>query len=462
MSLINKMLQDLDARGNARTEGMPADIKPVPRPEDGLRRLPLRRIAAVTAALLAVALGVTAWGLLPIKGKTYDTPPTPPATQRANPAPATPEPASVTVAEVASAPAAPGGAASAARQAPAAQPSAATPEAQADTAAATAAPATTSAAAPARRALPQAAPAAASGAAGTNTNAAAAAVAAETSWAVANARFQAEQARLAARWRAEETRLAALPPAERGAAEQRLREEKARAALRAKADAAWLAALQRKEADAGVESTRAAPGEQGRTDLGQGVDRGAGQGAEAAYRRALASLQEGRVSEAIAGLQAALRISPKHDAARQTLVGLLVEQNRGDEAMGQLQQALTLDPRQPALAMLLARLQIERGKSGIDTLLRTLPYAAGKGDYAAFLAGALQRQGRYVEAAAQYQAALRTAPANAVWWMGLGISLQANKRNAEALDAFRQARALGTLSPDLQTFVERKIEQLAR
>ena len=157
-----------------------------------------------------------------------------------------------------------------------------------------------------------------------------------------------------------------------------------------------------------------------------------------------------------------LRANPKHDAARQTLVSLLIEANRGDEAMVQLQQALALDARQPALAMLLARLQIERGQTGIDTLLRTLPYAAGNGDYHAFLAGALQRQARYGEAVEQYQTALRSAPGNAVWWMGLGIALQADKRSAEALDAYRQAKALGTLSPELQAFVERKLQQLAR
>lgn len=130
--------------------------------------------------------------------------------------------------------------------------------------------------------------------------------------------------------------------------------------------------------------------------------------------------------------------------------------------MAQLQQALTLDPRQPALAMLLARLQIERGKSGIEALLRTLPYAAGNGEYHAFLGGALQRQGRLREAAEQYETALRTAPNNAVWWMGLGIALQGEKRNAEALDAFRQAKALGTLAPELQAFVERRLGQLGR
>ncbi len=186
------------------------------------------------------------------------------------------------------------------------------------------------------------------------------------------------------------------------------------------------------------------------------------QRAENAYRRALASLEDGRVSEAIAGLQAALKVDPRHEPARQTLVGLLVEAKRLDEAMRQLQAGLALDPAQPAMTMLLARLQIERGGSGIETLMRSLPHAAGNGDYHAFLAGALAREGRQREAAEHYQAALRTAPQNGVWWMGLGISLQAEKRNLEAAGAFQKALDSGTLSGELQGFVERKLKQLNR
>lgn len=185
------------------------------------------------------------------------------------------------------------------------------------------------------------------------------------------------------------------------------------------------------------------------------------QRADAAYRRALERLREGWVTEAMAEMEQALQANPRHDAARQTLVRLLMENGRTDDAMRQLQTALAADPRQPALAMLLARLQIERGGSGIETLTRTLPYASGNGDYHAFLAGALQRQGRNHEAAAQYQAALRSAPQNGVWWMGLGISLQADKRDGEALDAFQRAKANG-VSQELQSFVDRKIQQLSR
>jgi MSHA biogenesis protein MshN len=187
----------------------------------------------------------------------------------------------------------------------------------------------------------------------------------------------------------------------------------------------------------------------------------AAQGAETEYRRALANLAEGRSGDAIAGFEQVLLIDGRHEAARQTLVGLLIENKRPDDAVRQLQVALAFDPRQPAMAMLLARLQIERGGSGVDTLQRTLPYAAGNGEYHAFLAGALQRQGRHLEAAEQYGAALRANPHNGVWLMGLGISLQAEKRNGEALDAFRKARSSASMSPELQAFVDRKLLQLS-
>jgi MSHA biogenesis protein MshN len=193
---------------------------------------------------------------------------------------------------------------------------------------------------------------------------------------------------------------------------------------------------------------------------GQGKGESLDQKAEASYRRALASLQDGYVTDAIAAFEDTLKANSKHDAARQTLVSLLIENRRVDEAIRQLQLGLTLDPRQPPMAMLLARLQIERGASGIETLMRTLPYAGTNADYHAFLAGALQRQQRHREAAGQYQAALRSVPQNGVWWMGLGISLQAEKRDAEALDAFRKAKGTGLLSPELLNFVDRKIQQL--
>ncbi|QKY11751.1 tetratricopeptide repeat protein [Janthinobacterium lividum] len=181
------------------------------------------------------------------------------------------------------------------------------------------------------------------------------------------------------------------------------------------------------------------------------------------YRRALAQLQDGRVSDAMLALQQTLQMDPRHQGARETLVRLLLEAQRPDEAARQLQLSLALDPKQPAQAMMLARLQLDKtsgGAAALDTLMRSLPYASDSGEYRAFLAGVLQREQRYREAAEHYQLALQTAPDNSVWWMGLGIALQADNHPAQARQAFERAKGLQTLSPQLQAFVERKLVQL--
>ncbi|MDO8065458.1 tetratricopeptide repeat protein [Janthinobacterium sp. SUN206] len=181
------------------------------------------------------------------------------------------------------------------------------------------------------------------------------------------------------------------------------------------------------------------------------------------YWRALAQLQDGRVSDAMLALQQTLQLDPRHQGARETLVRLLLEAQRPDEAARQLQLSLALDPKQPAQAMMLARLQLDKANGGaaaLDTLMRSLPYASDSGEYHAFLAGVLQREQRYREAAEHYQLALQAAPDNSVWWMGLGIALQADNHPAQARQAFERAKGLQTLSPQLQAFVERKLVQL--
>ena len=184
------------------------------------------------------------------------------------------------------------------------------------------------------------------------------------------------------------------------------------------------------------------------------------QKAENEYRRALLKLQDARVSEAIASLEQAVVLYPRHEAARQTLVGLLVEGGRTSDAIRHLALATSLDPAQANMAMLLARLQLENGGNALETLQRSLPYAESNADYRAMLAGVLQRAARHNEAIEHYQAAVRLQPSNGIWWMGMGISLQADKRNAEARLAYQRARDSGRLPAELETFVERRLQQI--
>lgn len=183
---------------------------------------------------------------------------------------------------------------------------------------------------------------------------------------------------------------------------------------------------------------------------------------ENSYRRALAALQEGRVSAALADLDKAVDIDPRNDAARQTYVSLLLENRRTEDAIRQLRLALGVEPRQPGLAMVLARLQLEKGGPALETLQKTLPYAGNNAEYLGFLAGVLQREQRHAEAAEQYRNALALAPDNAVWWMGLGISLQAEQHLPEAREAYRRAIGGAGLTPELKAFIDRKLDQLSR
>ena len=188
------------------------------------------------------------------------------------------------------------------------------------------------------------------------------------------------------------------------------------------------------------------------------------QRAENEYRKALLLIQQGKSSEAIAGLEQALQLDRTMVSARQTLAGLLIDAKRQDEAAQRLQEGLAIDTSQAGLAMILARLQVEKSdlRHAQETLQRTLPYAADRADYQAFLAAVLQRDGKNKDAVDHYTIALRQNPQNGVWWMGLGISLQAENRLQEAREAFSRAKASNVLSAELQAFVDQKLDQLKR
>jgi MSHA biogenesis protein MshN len=425
MSLINKMLQDLDARGTPGVDAFPSNVRPV---AASARRAPSRRLVGAGAAVIVagVALVWLAWGHI------HAARPSQPAA-----APVALKPVAIKPAQGLQGTIAPAPAASHAPAAKIAPPGAVEPQA------ASAAPVEQAPraedlrfdAAPPQRARKH--------------------------------REDDEPARAGAKRASEHAREArSVLPTEPDSSEAREARRAAEIELATRGPRmARLARLSAQHAHATEAASKAKPQSKTKVDA-EGRQDSPARRAEDAYRRALASLQDGRMVEAIASLQLALRADPGHEAARQTLVGLLVESGRTDDAVRELQLGLSQDPRQPALAMLLARLQIEHGGSGIETLLRTLPYAgnntAESAEYHAFLAGALQRQQRQREAASEYQQALRAAPGNGVWWMGLGISLQADKRNSEALDAYQRARASGSLNADLQAFVERRIQQLAR
>lgn len=186
------------------------------------------------------------------------------------------------------------------------------------------------------------------------------------------------------------------------------------------------------------------------------------QQADNEFHKAIGLMQQGHIDEALAGYEAALSLDAGHDAARQAMVALLLENKRNEDAERVLQDGLKNNLKHSGFAMILARLQVEREVpwSALLTLQKTLPYASRNADYQAFVAALLQRLNRHKEAVTYYQKALQLTPNSAVWMMGQGISLQALQRKEEAREVFNRAIEMHTLSKDLQEFVKQQLKEL--
>ena len=180
------------------------------------------------------------------------------------------------------------------------------------------------------------------------------------------------------------------------------------------------------------------------------------------YRSANDLLAQGRVDAALARYADALRSDPRHVQARQSLVVLLLDQGKSAEAQNALREGVAAMPQNTSWATLLARLQVQGGdaKAALETLERALPHAQGQAEFHAFLATLLQMQSRHREAITHYETSVRIGPESARWLTGLAISLEEEKRIPEARDVYRRALAAGGLSRELETFAERKLKQL--
>jgi MSHA biogenesis protein MshN len=181
--------------------------------------------------------------------------------------------------------------------------------------------------------------------------------------------------------------------------------------------------------------------------------------ADAEYRRAEGALASGRTGEAIESLRAALKHDPAYVQVRQILLRQLLEMRKTDEAISVLQEGLEVQPMQTGWAMSLARLQLEQNDlaAADRTLLRSQAYGETNADYAGFQGHVKSRLGAQHQAVTHYQRAVRLAPNEGRWWLGLGLALEADGHAPEAKDAFKRSLATATLSADLAAVAEQHL-----
>ncbi len=180
---------------------------------------------------------------------------------------------------------------------------------------------------------------------------------------------------------------------------------------------------------------------------------------DSGYEAALVAHRQGHTGEALNGFLAVLERAPRHAHARQAALSLLLAEKRWNDAEKVASDGLALGPGHSAWALILARLQVEQKQlaSAESTLTQYAAQSAGNADYQAFHALLLQKLGRYKEAIEHYRIATALRPGEGRWWYGLGLALESEQRPGEAQEAFRQARDVGKLPPELIAEIERKL-----
>lgn len=181
------------------------------------------------------------------------------------------------------------------------------------------------------------------------------------------------------------------------------------------------------------------------------------------YQRGLRQLQAGELAAAEKSFSETLRISPNRLQARLDLVGVL--ERLGDEqaAIRVILAGLQFTPAQPELRKRYARhLLLQQRYDDALEQLAAMPVPALNTDseYHALRAAIYQERGNYFQAAQLYAQLLQQHPQEALWWMGLAISLEQQGQFDGARDAYRTALDVSGLRPDLEHFVRDRLQML--
>jgi len=181
------------------------------------------------------------------------------------------------------------------------------------------------------------------------------------------------------------------------------------------------------------------------------------------YQAGLRQLKQGRLGAAEASFNQALQVNPNLLDARFQLIKILQQQMKLTMAETVLQQGLALTPGNLNLRKIYARLLLnsQRQDEAIKLLQTTpLPGIVQDQEYYALLAALYQESKQFEAASAIYAQLLNIRPQVSLWWMGMAISLEQSGNLEKARNAYQKALDLTGLSPDLQSFIESRLQAL--
>jgi tetratricopeptide (TPR) repeat protein len=182
------------------------------------------------------------------------------------------------------------------------------------------------------------------------------------------------------------------------------------------------------------------------------------------YQQAMELTINNQIPEAITKLEKLLATDPAYTPARERLTTLLLKIGKNSQAAKVLADGLARDPENSLFIKIKAQMLANEKK--FDAALKLLhqhnPAMDRDPNYYGFMALLYQHTGQYMLAAKTYSQLVKLQPYNSIWWVGLGTALEAADANNAAIEAYKNAlRSENDLSPEVQAYVENKINQLS-
>lgn len=172
--------------------------------------------------------------------------------------------------------------------------------------------------------------------------------------------------------------------------------------------------------------------------------------------------KQGQLLKAMGYYDKALKLDPSLHEARKQLAALHYGQGELAQAAEVLSQGRLLYPQEYEFYLLLARIQHAMGDT--DSALASLAQIPDRHVLARqkWLAQTdlAQKQGQFTLVEQAYRQLLQQEPQQAKWWMGLAYALDSQQQFAQASQAYRTALSYSGLSTQATAFIEQRLLQL--
>jgi Flp pilus assembly protein TadD len=163
-------------------------------------------------------------------------------------------------------------------------------------------------------------------------------------------------------------------------------------------------------------------------------------------------------------LKEVLQLDPRHLAARQQLLQILIQEHSNLELKQFLDESLAWFPDNLGFITTLAHYHVQHKNfaDAVATLERVDNFRINDPHYLALLAASYQQQHQFTQALPVYQKLTQIQPEKAENWLGLGICADKLQQNSSALDAYQQALNKNTLNSAVVDYINQRLSALTR